>query len=76
MYILYIYYIYYIYILYIYIYIFGTLNIYIDFKSAPFFIWFMKYSVVAKSSDIKNNRLKVPAAEVKQQSLRELENIT
>ena len=53
-----------------------TLNIHIDFKSPPFFIWFMKYSVVAKSSDIKNNGWKVPADEVKQQSLTELENIT
>ena len=52
---------------------FNALNIHIDFKSPPLF---MKYSVVAKSSDIKNNGSKVPADEVKQQSLTELENIT
>ena len=50
--------------------------IYTYFKSPHFFVWFMKYSVVAKSSDIKNNGWKVPADEVKQQSLTELENIT
>ena len=33
-------------------------------------------AVLAKSSDIKNNGWKVLADEVKQQSLKELENIT
>ena len=51
---------------------FDNLKIHIDFKDPSFFIWFMKYSVVAKSSDIKNNEWTVPADEVKQQTLIEL----
>ena len=51
---------------------FDTLNIHIDFKSPLFFIWFMKYSVVVKSSDIKNNEWKVPADEMKQQTVIEV----
>ena len=36
----------------------------------------MKYLVVAKSSDIRNNGWKVPADELKHQYLIELKNIT
>ena len=36
----------------------------------------MKYLVVAKFSENKNNGLKVPADEVKQKSLTELKDIT
>ena len=72
----------YIYIIYIYIYKYIYIYIYVwyfkhnvDFKCPPFFIWFMKYSVVAESSDIKNNKWKVPADKVKQETLIELLNI-
>ena len=67
----------YIYIYYIYIYIYvWYFKHNVDFKCPPFFIWFMKYSVVAESSDIKNNKWKVPADKVKQETLIELLNIT